>query len=135
MPPPGALKRRPIDENEIARLLEEQFKVRPLESRAYLRLLMGHDMTEHEISLALGISLEQVKALMESMTASGLIIRAAGSENRYSPLHPRMTMTNIFKVYEKQIVTALREHRATVDRVVNLLTPLYEDRKPGMEKR
>ena len=135
MPPPGTLKRRPIDENEIERLLEEQFKIRPLESRAYLRLLAGHDMTEHEISLALGITLEQAKALMEGMTSSGLVIRAAGSENRYSPLHPRMTMTNIFKMYEKEIVIALREHRATVDRVVNLLTPIYEERKSGPAER
>ena len=129
MPPPGTLKRRPIEENEIARLLEEQFKIRPLESRAYVRLLTGHDMTEHEISVSLGISLEQTKALMDSMTSSGLVIRAAGPENKYSPLHPRMTMTNIFKMYEKEIVIALREHRATVDRIVNLLTPIYEDRK------
>ncbi|MBO0888063.1 hypothetical protein J2P12_03085 [Candidatus Bathyarchaeota archaeon] len=134
MPPPGTLKRRPVEENEIARLLEEQFKIRPLESRTYVRLLTGQDMTEHEISVSLGISLEQTKALMDSMTASGLVIRAAGSENKYSPLHPRMTMTNIFKMYEKEIVIALREHRATVDRIVNLLTPIYEDRKSASAK-
>lgn len=134
MPPPGTLKRRPVEENEIARLLEEQFKIRPLESRTYIRLLTGQDMTEHEISVSLGISPEQTKALMDSMTASGLVIRAAGSENKYSPLHPRMTMTNIFKMYEKEIVIALREHRATVDRIVNLLTPIYEDRKSASAK-
>ncbi|HYY92270.1 MAG TPA: helix-turn-helix domain-containing protein [Candidatus Dormibacteraeota bacterium] len=135
MPPPGTLKRRPVEENEIASLLEEQFKIRPLESRTYVRLLTGHDMTEHEISVSLGISLEQTEALMDSMTSSGLVIRAAGSECRYSPLHPRMTMTNIFKMYEKEIVIALREHRATVDRIVNLLTPIYEDRKSASAER
>ena len=63
------------------------------------------------------------------MLAKGLIIQAAGTAKRYAPLHPRMTMTNIFKVYEKDIVQSLRDRRATVDRVVNLLTPIYEERK------
>ncbi len=44
-------------------------------------------------------------------------------------MHPRMTLTNLFKVYEKEVVLSLRERRATVDRVVNLLTPIYEERK------
>jgi len=40
-------------------------------------------------------------------------------------------MTNIFKIYEKDLVQSLRDRRATVDRVVNLLTPIYEEKKPG----
>ena len=38
-------------------------------------------------------------------------------------------MTNIFKLYEKEVVQGLRDRRATVDRVVILLTPIYEERK------
>ncbi|SRR6266508_88015 len=129
MPVPGTMKRRPVDENEIARLLEDQFKIKPLESRAYLRLLEGGDMTLHELALALNIPQSETQALMERMILSGLVIRAAGQEIRFSPLHPRMTMTNIFKTYEKEVVIALREHRATADRIVNLLTPIYEERK------
>src|SRR5437879_5611351 len=59
----------------------------------------------------------------------GLIIRAPGSEEAFSALHPRMTMTNIFKIYEKMVVQDLRDRRATVDRMVNLLTPIFDERK------
>jgi len=40
-----------------------------------------------------------------------------------------MTLTNLFKTYEKDVVQALRDRRVTVDRVVNLLIPVYEERK------
>jgi sugar-specific transcriptional regulator TrmB len=129
MPVPGSLRRRPVDEKELIELLERQFEIKPIETRAYLRLLEGHDMTLHELASALGIPLAETLALMERMLSSGLVIRATGSESRFVPLHPRMTMTNIFKVYEKRVVDTLRDHRATVDRVVNLLTPIYEERK------
>jgi hypothetical protein len=43
-------------------------------------------------------------------------------------------MTNIFKVYEKKLVDALRDHRATVDRVVNMLIPIYEERKISADR-
>jgi sugar-specific transcriptional regulator TrmB len=130
MPVPGTLKRMPVDENQVAGLLETQFKVRPLETRAYLKLLQGPDLTIHELAIALSLPLNETHALMEGMTASGLVIRAASSpETRFSPLHPRMTLTNVFKTYEQEVVKALRDHRTTVDRVVNLLTPIYEERK------
>jgi sugar-specific transcriptional regulator TrmB len=129
MPVPGSLKRRPVNENELVELLERQFEIKPFETRAYMRLLEGHDMTLHELALELDIPLAETQALMELMLSSGLVIRAPGSENRFAPLHPRMTMTNIFKVYEKRLVDALRDHRATVDRVVNMLIPIYEERK------
>jgi len=38
-------------------------------------------------------------------------------------------MTNIFKIYEKMVVQDLRDRRATVDRMVNLLTPIFDERK------
>lgn len=129
MPVPGTLKRIPVDETKMIALLESQFDIRPIETKAYLRLLEGHDMTVNELAVSLDLSSEQTLALMDRMVESGLVIRAPGQETGFSPLHPRMTMTNIFKVYEKAVVDALREHRATVDRVVNLLVPIYEERK------
>jgi sugar-specific transcriptional regulator TrmB len=129
MPVPSSLKRRPVDEKELANLLERQFGIKPLETRAYMRLLEGRDMTVHELALALDIPVAETQALMERMLSSGLVIRATSTETMFAPLHPRMTMTNIFKVYERRIVDALRDHRATVDRVVNMLIPIYEDRK------
>ncbi len=129
MPVPGSLKRRPVDEGELADLLQRQFKIKPLETQAYLRLLEKHDMTMHELAQVLALPLDEVQALAERMMSGGLIIRATGPDVKFAPLHPRMTMTNIFKIYEKEVIDALRDHRATVDRVVNLLTPIYEERK------
>ncbi len=73
---------------------------------------------------------DDVSKLVDRMMVKGLIIQATGTPRRYAPLHPRMTLTNIFKVYEKDLVQSLRDRRATVDRVVNLLTPIYEEREP-----
>ena len=109
--------------------MEDKFTLRPLETRAYLRLLQGRDMSAHEIALELAIPQDEALALVERMISSGLIIRATGTGAKFTPLHPRMTMTNIFKIYEKEIVGNLRDRRATVDRVVNLLTPIFEERK------
>ena len=129
MPVPGTLKRIPINEKEIAEALERHFNVKPIETLAYIRLLERRDMTAHELALSLKIPIEETQALMERMISEGLVIKASGSESKFAPLHPRMTLTNIFKVYEQGVVVALREHRATVDRVVIQLIPIYEERK------
>jgi sugar-specific transcriptional regulator TrmB len=128
MPVPGSLKRVPIDEREIASLLESQFNLPSLETRVYLKLLETRDPTLEELAKVMGISREDVHSLTARMVSEGLIIEAVGAPTRYSPLHPRMTLTNLFKTYEKDVVEALRERRRTVDRVVNLLTPIYEER-------
>jgi sugar-specific transcriptional regulator TrmB len=69
------------------------------------------------------------------MLRRGLIIEAIGVPKRYAPLHPRMTLTNLFKIYEKELVQSLRDRRATVDRVVNLLIPVYEERNSNGKTR
>ncbi len=136
MPVPGSLKKRPINENEIAELLSLQFALPREETLAYLKLLETDDLTIDQLSSTLGSSQERVSLLVDSMIAKGLIIQGTGAPKRYSPLHPRMTLTNIFKIYEKDLVQMLRERRATVDRVVNMLIPLYEERETkNAEKR
>jgi sugar-specific transcriptional regulator TrmB len=129
MPVPGSLKRQPIDKNEIARLLERQFNLPTLETRAYLQMLEQGPAGADELAETLILSKSETRDLLQSMITRGLIIRAPGTEEAFSPLHPRMTMTNIFKIYEKIVVQDLRDRRATVDRVVNLLTPIFDERK------
>ncbi len=129
MPPPGSLKKRPIDEVDVANTLEAQFRLSRDETVTYLRLLITHDMTTEEIARAMGVLRQEAEALLERMLARGLIIRSAKSPPKFAPLHPRMTLTNIFKIYEAEVVQSLRERRATVDRIVKLLTPVYEERK------
>ena len=129
MPVPGSLKRQPIDKNEIAQLLELQFNLPSLETRAYLQMLERSSVRVDELAETLALSTDKTKDLLQTMTARGLIIKAPRPRDAFSALHPRMTMTNIFKIYEKDLVQSLRERRATVDRVVNLLTPIYDERK------
>jgi len=131
MPVPGSLRRQPINVDEIAQLLERQFNLPRLETRAYLQMLERNTVAVDEFAETLTLSKSETRDLLQSMITRGLIIRAPGSENDFSPLHPRMTMTNIFKIYEKDLVQSLRDRRATVDRVVNLLTPIFEEKKAG----
>ena len=127
MPVPGSLKRRPVDENEIAHLLSSQFELPVDETLAYLKLLDTSDLTLDQLSEKMGIDREKASALVANMRVRGLVIEATGAPRRFAPLHPRMMLTNVFKIYEKGLVQMLRDRRATVDRVVNLLTPVYEE--------
>ncbi len=129
MPVPGSLKRQPIDKNVIAQLLERQFNLPKPETLAYIQMLERDSVGVNELAATLGLSKNETRELVQRMISRGLIIRAPGSEEAYSPLHPRMTMTNIFKIYEKMVVQDLRDRRATVDRMVNLLTPIFDERK------
>ena len=136
MPVPGSLKKRPIDQDEIAKLLSLKFSLPKEETFAYLKLLETNDMTLDQLSSTLSMSIENTGSTVGSMVTKGLVIERTGSPKRYSPLHPRMTLTNIFKVYEKELVQTLRDRRATIDRVANMLIPIYEERETrNAEKR
>jgi predicted transcriptional regulator len=129
MPVPGSLKRQQINKNEIAQLLERQFNLPALETLAYLQMLERNSVTVDELAETLALSKSEARDLLGSMLSRGLVIQASESKEAFGPLHPRMTMTNIFKIYEKMVVQDLRDRRVTVDRMVNLLTPIFEDRK------
>jgi len=128
MPVPGSLKRQPIDKNEIAQLLERQFSLPKPETFAYLQMLERSNVGVDELAETLALSRSEARDLLQTMISRGLIIRAPGSEEAFSALHPRMTMTNLFKIYEKMVVQNLRDRRAAVDRIVNLLTPIFDER-------
>ena len=129
MPVPGSLKRQPVNKSEIAQLLQRQFNLPSLETLAYLQMLESNSVGVDELAETFALSKSETRDLLESMLSRGLIIRASESKEMFSPLHPRMTMTNIFKIYEKMVVQDLRDRRATVDRMVNLLTPIFDERK------
>lgn len=127
---PGTLKKRPIDEFEIARSLEREFKVPSLQIRAYIRLVTT-SLRFEQVAEELDLTQSERRVLAENMIEKGLLIRSSTVPSDYLPLHPRMVLTNIFKMFEKDFVQTLRDRRATVDRVVNLLTPIYEEKQNG----
>ena len=129
MPVPGTLKKTAINEQELIKLLQDKFSIDPLVTRTYLRLVQYGEISLPDIAKMLDKRVEEVGDLLDKMLSQGLVIRTAGTVSKYTALHPRMSMTNIFKVYEKELVQNLRDRRATLDRVVNLLTPVFEDRE------
>src|SRR5207249_1985229 len=129
MPVPGTLKKTVIDEPELVKLLQDKFNIDPLVTRTYLRLVQYGEISLPDIAKMLNKRVEEVGDLLDKMLSQGLVIKTAGTVSKYTALHPRMSMTNIFKVYEKELVQNLRDRRATLDRIVNLLTPIFEDRK------
>ena len=129
MPVPGTLKKTAINEQELMKLLQDKFSIDPLVTRTYLRLVQHGEIRLPDIAKILDKPVEEVGDLLETMLSRGLVIKTAGTVSKYTALHPRMRMTNIFKVYEKELVQNLRDRRATLDRIVNLLTPVFEDRE------
>ncbi len=129
MPVPGTLKRRPFDQHEIAVLLKAQFDLPENEALVYLKLVETREMGLESIANHMGMSMNDVAQITKSMLSRGLIIEAPGKTSTFIALHPRMMLTNLFKIYEKEIVSSLRERRATVDKVVVLLTPVFEERE------
>ena len=129
MPVPGTLKKTAINEQELVKLLQDKFNIDPLVTRTYLRLVQHAEISLPDIAKVLDKRTEEVEDLLDKMLSQGLVIKNAGTVSKYTALHPRMSMTNIFKVYEKELVQNLRDRRAALDRVVNLLTPVFEDRE------
>jgi hypothetical protein len=129
VPVPGTLKKTAINEQELIKLLQDKFTIDPLVTRTYLRLVQHGEISLPDIARMLDKPVEEVGDLLDKMLSQGLVIKTAGTVSKYTALHPRMSMTNIFKVYEKELVQNLRDRRATLDRIVNLLTPVFEDRE------
>ena len=129
MPVPGTLKKTVIDEQELVKLLLDKFGIEPLITKTYVRLVQQGELSLQETAKMLNKPIDEVEDLLEKMISQGIVIRTAGIVSKYAALHPRMSMTNIFKVYEKELVQNLRDRRATLDRIVNLLTPVFEDRE------
>ena len=134
MPVPGTLKKRPFEALDVARQLLAQFGLPEKEGMAYLKLVETGGMKHEEIAGSLGLTAGDVSPLVKSMIARGLAIESSRDPSSLIPLHPRMVLTNLFKIYEKEVVGSLRERRTTVDKLVILLIPVYEEtesRKKG----
>lgn len=129
MPAPGTIKRRPFSPQEIALLLQSQFSLPVKEGLAYLKLVETRETALEDIAAAMEVSQNEAVELTKRMIARGLIIEAPSRPSRFIPLHPRMMLTNLFKTYEAEVVRALRERRSTVDKIVVLLTPVFEERE------
>lgn len=134
MPVPGTLKKTTVKEDELAATLSDKFGIDPWVTRVYLWLVQNGPSSSADLTKSF-TALSSADGVLENMVSQGLVIRsAADNAPRYQALHPRMSMTNIFKVYEKELVQNLRDRRAVLDRIVNLLTPIYEEQHEHEKK-
>src|SRR5260370_40143548 len=107
MPVAGSLRKVPIDEGQIAELLSRQFNLPKEETRAYLKLLDTSDLTLEQLAEELNLTEDGTGELVTSIIERGLIIVTTGPPKRFAPLHPRMTLPNIFNIYAQGLVQSL----------------------------
>ena len=65
-----------------------------------------------------------------SLAARGVLILGARGES-YLPLHPRLALSNLFRVYEETVTRQRKERRLRVDRLTLELIPLMPGESKG----
>lgn len=94
------------------------------EAKLYLYILKIKEFNYKEVS-SMNIPLENLSSILEKFLKNGLIIK--GKNNKYKCLHPRMGLTNIYKIWENDILVQMRKKRAKVEFLVRQLSSLYEN--------
>lgn len=74
------------------------------EAKAYVALTKHGSQTSEETAASLGLALSRAIEALEGLVAKGLVIRRPSGSAAYTPLHPRMALTNLFKACEAQVV-------------------------------
>ena len=92
------------------------------EVKCYLTLLKEENgLSQEEIKMLIG---EDVKNILQSLEDKGLVIK--GKEDKYLALHPRMALTNAWKIYEDKVLKDLIRRRREVDKLVLILQKNYK---------
>ena len=68
------------------------------------------------------------KAVVSSLSSKGLLIKAAKGKE-FLPVHPRLALSNLFRIYEERALRERKERRLNVDRMSLELIPIYEKSK------
>jgi hypothetical protein len=76
-----------------------------------------------------------VKEAVRGLSAKGMVIRAAGKKKKkgdydeFIPVHPRLALSNLFRIYDEKAARERKERRLSVDRLTLELVPIYEKTK------
>src|SRR5438445_11047033 len=116
MPVPGTLKKTAINEQELMKLLQDKFSIDPLVTRTYLHLVQHGESSLPDIAKMLDKPMNEVEDLLEKMLSQGLVMKTAVTVSNSTDRHPRMNMTNTFKVYRKVLLKNRRTPIATRER-------------------
>ncbi len=115
---------------EARKLLREDFDDQEIE--VYLYLLKKKDFDAKDIAKALNIDEEIASRIINAFLEKGLVI-ASSAKNRFKCLHPRMGLTNIYKIWEQKALrdknigpAEYRKKRAKIELLVRMLSNVYE---------
>jgi len=107
---------------QIVSLLKE-LEFNDEEIKVYLYILRKKEFVEKDI-FELGITENKILNIIEKFKEMGLIIESAN--RKFKCLHPRMGITNVYKMLEVKVLSSLKEKRKKAELLVRFLTPLYE---------
>ncbi|MEE8186278.1 MAG: helix-turn-helix domain-containing protein [Nitrososphaerales archaeon] len=106
--------------------------VREEEAKVYLHLMENGEMETHDIADALEMSNEDLSRILKILLDKGFIINHPPPSS-YTPLHPRMALTNAYQLIQQEYDKRLKEKRLMVDQISFLLEGIYEKRLLGTE--
>ncbi len=114
---------------EEAKDIQEEFFVPLEEAATYITLVTEGDMSIQKIAEKMKMTSAQVEGIVEELLKRGLVIRSPIASNVIQPLHPRMAITNLFKVHEEEIRRQLKKKRLVADRLSLRLGLVFEKRR------
>lgn len=106
--------------------LEENLGLPLNEARVYLLLAENESLSAQEVGRKMQLDEGTLQATLDHLVSKGFTILQPGDSKRYVALHPRLALSNVFKIYQEQVIRQLRERRAAVDKLVYRMTPLFE---------
>jgi predicted transcriptional regulator len=110
--------------DEMKRILKEM-DLKEDEIEAYFFILKEKEFDVNSLIKNLNIDEKRAKEIIELFIKKGLIISSTKNE-RFKCLHPRMGLTNIYKMWEEAQMIEMRRKRAKIELLVRNLTPIYE---------
>ena len=84
------------------------------------------------IDEGIGISSEDLSRILKILLDKGFIIKHPPPSS-YTPLHPRMALTNAYQLIQQEYDKRLKEKRLMVDQISFMLEGIYEKRLLGTE--
>jgi hypothetical protein len=118
------------DRNSIIGSLTTELDLSKYEAELYLDSLKLKAIKGEAIPKDL-----RLKEAVNSLLAKGMIIKAA-NKGDYLPVHPRLALSNLFRIYEEKLARLRKEKRTMVDKLALEIIPLYEGSKsPNLSRR
>jgi hypothetical protein len=109
---------------EIRRELVEVLGISQEEAELYIQAIGGARIGPQTLMNP------RKKDAVSGLSAKGMVIRAGKKKsNEFIPVHPRLALSNLFRIYDEKVARERKERRLRVDRLTLELVPIYERAK------